>query len=139
MERIDPLTTHAHAHTYTSITHVPSTSPALMQHRSYVPALTETHTCMHVSMFNAYIRIRVRAQRFTCHHNRHVLIRRYVTMCIRRCMYAYKETYTCTFKVYGHAHVPFTHTWENVFTHASLQTCMYTYIERDPLTHARVH
>ena len=53
MERIDPLTTHAHAHTYTSITHVPSTSPALMQHRSYVPASTKTHACMQVSVYNS--------------------------------------------------------------------------------------
>ena len=53
MERIDPLSTHAHAHTYTSITHELSTSPSSMQYGSYVPALTETHTCMHVSMYNS--------------------------------------------------------------------------------------
>ena len=68
-----------------------------------------------------YIRLCVRAHRYTCHQTKYALRRRYVTMCILVYnIYAQKDTYTCTIKLYVDAHTSSTRTWSNACSKSSL-------------------
>ena len=68
-----------------------------------------------------YIRLCVRAHRYTCHQTKYALRRKYVIMCILVYnIYVQKDTYTCTIELYVDAHTSSTRTWSNACSKSSL-------------------
>ena len=78
--------------------------------------------CMNIYIYiDTYIRLCVRAHRYTCHQTKYALRRRYVTMCILVYnIYAQKDTYACTIKLYVDAHTSSTRTWSDACSKSSL-------------------
>ena len=104
---------------------------------------TFRHACVK-TYIDIYIRLCVRAHRYTCHQTKYALRRRYVTMCILVYnIYAQKDMYTCTIKVYADAHASFTRAWSYACSNSSLHThthiYIYIYICIAIVVHERIH
>ena len=81
---------------------------------------TFMHACVKIYI-DTYIRLCVRAHRYTCHQTKYALRRKYVIMCILVYnIYVQKDTYTCTIELYVDAHTSSTRTWSNACSKSSL-------------------